>query len=45
MIPFGIFISNLADRIQNGLAAFTNDTKLNGDMLRAGLELKEAEQT
>lgn len=43
MILFDIFISNLADGIQNGLITFTNDTKLNEDMLGTGLELKKPE--
>lgn len=44
MIPFGIFISNLPDGIQNGLITFTNDTKLSEDMSGTGLELKKPEQ-
>lgn len=44
MMPFGIFINNLADGIQNGLITFTNDIKLNEDTLGTGLEFKKPEQ-
>lgn len=42
MMPFGIFINNLANGIQNGLIIFTNDIKLNEDTLGTGLEFKKA---